>query len=431
MIYFDALGQASDLVDLSLISPTGVRIFYGNSAADLGPILLTESGSYSLALDSRAFDAAPYDFRLLDGTTQPHLALDVSVETVLEGFHTRLYQIEPTPGLRLFFDSLDTDYREGYWVFHAPNGYQIVGDALAWNFQATPSYPGTYWLVVSNGGPEPITHSFQVIPGNHAPAFDAIADSEIDEGTTLEFNLNASDVEQPNDVLTFAFVGEPPAGASVDPSNGRFHWTPAEDQGPGDFQMTVSVTDDGLPPLSDTATFIVRVREVNHAPAIEPTTDQTIHAGAAVWLSIVASDFDVPANSMSFSLLQAPPTATIDSASGIFNWGSSLADVGLAFPVEVQVTDDGVPALNVTSAFQITVAEPLRIQTVQMTDNGLELQWHGIVGHSYRVQSRNTLDSTWLDLGIDIPAPSSGVTKALVPFAEDVFAQYYRLRETP
>jgi hypothetical protein len=51
-----------------------------------------------------------------------------------------------------------------------------------------------------------------------------------------------------------------PPGASLNAVSGLFTWTPPLTQVPGDYTVTVSVTDNGLPPLSTNQTFTVTVK---------------------------------------------------------------------------------------------------------------------------------------------------------------------------
>ena len=53
-------------------------------------------------------------------------------------------------------------------------------------------------------------------------------------------------------------------------TNGVITWTPTEAQGPGTNTITTVVTDNGVPPLSVTNSFVVIVTEVNSAPVLRP-----------------------------------------------------------------------------------------------------------------------------------------------------------------
>jgi hypothetical protein len=85
---------------------------------------------------------------------------------------------------------------------------------------------------------------------NDAPVLDSVGSQAIDEGSTLTFTVTASDVDTPMHDLTFELDAGAPAGASVTPG-GVFIWTPTEGQGPGSYDLTIRVMDNGTPNLYD------------------------------------------------------------------------------------------------------------------------------------------------------------------------------------
>ena len=105
---------------------------------------------------------------------------------------------------------------------------------------------------------------------NSAPTTASVLPPTLNEKETLSLTIPADDVDLPFNQLSYDLVGSVPAGASINPTNAQFSWTPAEDQGPGTYAISVRVTDTGWPRLSVTNTFTVTVNEVNHAPSFEP-----------------------------------------------------------------------------------------------------------------------------------------------------------------
>ena len=74
---------------------------------------------------------------------------------------------------------------------------------------------------------------------------------------TLTITNIATDPDA-GETLTFSLDPGAPAGASIGATNGVFVWTPADFQ-TGTNDITVRVTDNGLPPLSATQSFTVIV----------------------------------------------------------------------------------------------------------------------------------------------------------------------------
>jgi hypothetical protein len=90
---------------------------------------------------------------------------------------------------------------------------------------------------------------------NNPPLLTFIGNKQIYLGSTLTFIASATDSDVPAQTLSFSLDGDAPADASISPSGG-FIWTPS---GAGTFPMTVRVTDNGFPPLSDSETIFVTV----------------------------------------------------------------------------------------------------------------------------------------------------------------------------
>jgi PKD repeat protein len=133
-----------------------------------------------------------------------------------------------------------------------------------------------------------------------------------------------------------------------------FKWTPAEDQGPNSYTFTVKVTDSGSPAMWDDEQITVTVAEVNKAPTVAPIGPKTVNEGVALSFTATATDPDVPANSLTFSLVSgAPATATIDPVTGAFSWTPPNGPATVN--ITVRATDNGSPALYDDETFTVTV----------------------------------------------------------------------------
>lgn len=185
---------------------------------------------------------------------------------------------------------------------------------------------------------------------NTAPTLAEIGDQSVYEGATLAFDASASDAETSDEALTWSLVGAPTGAALSDA--GSFTWTPAESDGPGSYSFDVCVADDGVPPLSDCETIAVDVAEVNTAPVLEMIASQDVDLGSVVHFTAVASDSDLPANTLTFSLSGAPSGAEIDPSTGLFSWTATEAG-DVAF--DVVVTDNGSPAMSASRGVLFSV----------------------------------------------------------------------------
>jgi len=98
------------------------------------------------------------------------------------------------------------------------------------------------------------------VPTNQPPVLAAVPDQTILAGRTLLVTNLASDPNVPPLTLTFS-LSNPPAGASINPSNGVFSWRPAIAQSPSTQTVSVVVSDNELPPLTATQSFNVTVNQ--------------------------------------------------------------------------------------------------------------------------------------------------------------------------
>src|SRR5262249_8809631 len=153
----------------------------------------------------------------------------------------------------------------------------------------------------------------------------------IDEVAVSNRALSASEIQaiyneglqghpRPSGAQTLTYSLEnAPAGASIDPVTGVFTWTPTEAQGPGSYTFTVRATDNGSPPLSDARTVTVTVNEVNVAPVLAPISDRTVNENDTLTFTASATDADIPANTLTYSLDPGYPAgATINASTGAF-----------------------------------------------------------------------------------------------------------------
>ncbi len=259
----------------------------------------------------------------------------------------------------------------------APTGATI--NPTTGQFRWTPGEtdgPGVYAVtvrVVDDGTPSlEDFETFNITVGefNRAPVLAAIGNKSTNEARLLTFTASATDADLPANNLSFSLDSGAPTGATIDPSSGQFRWTPPEGTSPGNHTVTVRVTDDGVPSLQDFETITITVNDVNLPPVLAAIDAQSVEEGSPLTFTASATDADLPANNLSFSLdAGAPLSATIDSSTGEFRWTPGEAHGSAVFSVTVRVTDDGTPSLEDFETFNITVREVNRAPVLAAIGN--------------------------------------------------------------
>jgi hypothetical protein len=132
----------------------------------------------------------------------------------------------------------------------------------------------------------------------------------------------------------------------------------------------------------------------------DPIARRTVHHGQVVSLSATAADAEAPPQTLSFSLDAAPAGATIQAASGLFNWNTTSAVAPSTNAVIVRVTDNGAPPLGNTTAFDIVVLPPPGFGSVTRSGTQMTWSWATIPGVNYQVMFKQNLgDPAWTPFG--------------------------------
>jgi hypothetical protein len=141
------------------------------------------------------------------------------------------------------------------------NQYQITG------LTALTDVAGSYQLSLNmgtvedrggNAGTNIVSVSWSRTGSNQPPTLAFIADRQAAVGDSIRFTNIASDPDI-GQTLTFSLNIDAPANARLDAGSGVFQWSPTRSQAPGSYPITVTVTDDGVPPASASRTFTVAV----------------------------------------------------------------------------------------------------------------------------------------------------------------------------
>jgi hypothetical protein len=109
------------------------------------------------------------------------------------------------------------------------------------------------------------------------------------------------------------------------------------------------------------------VTETNSGPVLPAQTNHTIANQVTLVVTNTATDGDVPANALAYSLLTAPAGASIDT-NGIITWTPTPAQTPSTSTISTVVTDNGAPALAATNSFVVTVVDTNSVVTLFSED---------------------------------------------------------------
>jgi hypothetical protein len=287
-------------------------------------------------------------------------------------------------------------------------------------------------VVTDNGTPKlSAAQSFQVVVNevNTSPVLSLPADQTISEMSPLNVSASATDSDGPTNRLTYALV-EPPVGMTINAETGAISWTPSEAQGPNSYTITVTVEDNSPAAINEqhlrvANNFKVQVNEVNTAPIASLPGSATLHAGITYSNNAVATDIDIPANTLGFSLVSGPDGLTVSSGGQIV-WSTGTATPG-EYPIRIRLADDGAPSLSSTQFLVLTIvtAPILSIQSDSLTNT---LTWTSVPDGLYRIEYKNEVNvETWTEIPEEINPVGSVASKA-IGSSSGLTNRFYRIR---
>jgi PKD repeat protein len=174
------------------------------------------------------------------------------------------------------------------------------------------------------------------------PVLGSIGNKTVNEGSLLEFTLNAVDPE--GDALTYS-ASNLPSGASFNFSTRAFSWTPSYMQAGTYTNVHFEVTDGKT---SDSENITITVNNVNRAPVLGAIGNKTINEGSLLQFIITASDPD--SDAITYSASNLPSGASFNSSTRTFSWTPALMQRGTYSGIRFGVTDG-----NLTDYEDITI----------------------------------------------------------------------------
>ena len=95
----------------------------------------------------------------------------------------------------------------------------------------------------------------------------------------------------------------------------------------------------------------VTVNEVNRVPVLAAISSKPVVCQRLLTFTALATDPDLPANTLTYSLLNPPSGASINPTTGVFSWTPTSSG---SHTVTVVVTDNGAPVLKAQRNVSVT-----------------------------------------------------------------------------
>ena len=179
-----------------------------------------------------------------------------------------------------------------FMIVTPPTKGTLSGNAPNLLYLPNPNVNGTdsFTFKVNDGKVDsaPATISITINPVNDPPVVVVPGAQMVDEGAQLQFTVTASDVDG-GQTLTLS-ASNLPTNATFNAQTGLFTWTPAFDQ-MGVYNLNFTATDNGNPPLSDTKTVTITVKDARRAPVANPQAVST-NEDTALPITLTGSDPD-------------------------------------------------------------------------------------------------------------------------------------------
>lgn len=341
---------AISLTDVNDNPPVFVGVLSANIAEN------SAEGTFVIqvsALDSDSGTNADINFAFYSSPPENPFAIDSSSGSITVGNSTLLDR-ESLPMIELTVMAFNPSDLQG------PNSSTLVVITLLDVNDEVPQFTESTFTVAV---PEDFTPVSQEAP---------VIGSGVSGGLQLITTVSAIDSDDPslpNSEFTFAIIGssDPPGVQNffIDIISGDIFAMVSLDREVTDFhELTVQVTDFGVPPLSSTATVAISVLDINdNIPQFSEAVYrmdilENLPMGSSV-VGAVATDADEGSNSdIRFSIVQDSVPFQIDIVSGLIQTTMTLDREAVAlWTFDVSVTDLGSPPLSSFATVEVSVLD--------------------------------------------------------------------------
>jgi hypothetical protein len=395
-----------------------------------GPAQLTFRNNYNLEYDT-AKPTNGYDGGVLEIKIGSGAFLDITNAGgvfVSGAYNARISTLYKNPfGGRWGWSGNSSGYVTT--VVNLPAAAQGQTIQLRWRCGTDDGNAGPGWRIDSIGV------TARACCSRTAPTLPAQTNRTVTGLVTVVVTNTATDATVPANSLLYTLT-QAPTNAFID-ANGVITWTPLPTQEPSTNSFTTVVTDNGIPALSDTNTFIVTALDQNLPPVLPVIPPQTVTELTLLTVINTATNPNIHATIAGYTLVNMPAGAVINT-NGVITWTPSQAQSPSTNTITTVVTNTDPydlvsPHLTATNSFTVFVVPPPIpapvIESISLASNVVVITWSATAGRTYRLQYINAQTLTnWIDVPPDLTAsgPSLFATNML-----DSTQRYYRVLRLP
>jgi hypothetical protein len=157
-----------------------------------------------------------------------------------------------------------------------------------------------------------------------------VTNQTVEEGGTLSFTAQATGGNADR-TLTYSLDPGSPPGATIDPNTGAFSWDVPASEPPGNYSVTVRVTDNSSPPATDAKTFTITVASSQQPTSLSPVSGSGTFGGTATLSATLTSNGSPLAGKIvTFTLNNGGTVTTLGTATTDANGVATLTGASLA-----------------------------------------------------------------------------------------------------
>ena len=331
-----------ETVELTAIPGTGYTFaaWSGDLISTTSPVTITMTGNKSFTASFAAMNNAPV---ITEGES---VAVTCDEDNTPVAFSLTLNATDPDGDVITW--SVSTPASHGAATASGTGTSQAISYTPSANYKGSDSFVIT--VSDGNGGTDNITINVTVDQVNDAPVFTSTPVTTATEGAAYSYTAVATDVDD-GDVLTFSAPALP-SWLAFDAGTRLLSGTPLNEN-VGTHAVTLRVSDGHV---TVDQSFNIIVGNINNAPVLGAIGDRSVNELNELAFTAMATDMDLPANTLSFSLVGAPVGAGI-TTDGFFTWTPSESQGPGSYNITVRVCDNGSPSLCDEEEITVTVNE--------------------------------------------------------------------------